>query len=74
MLKNSDNTQENCAFVLVQLLLFDNAITLYLCANRKAWQYVNLSRNSEAIFCINTLMYCHKKETRDTPATITITI
>ena len=36
MLKNSDNTQKNCTFVLVQLLLFDNAIILYLCANRKA--------------------------------------
>ena len=36
MLKNSDHTQEKCTFVLVQLLLFDNAIVLYMYANRKA--------------------------------------
>ena len=36
MLKTSDHTLEKCTFVLVQLLLFDNAIVLYMYANRKA--------------------------------------
>jgi preprotein translocase subunit SecG len=57
MLKNSDHTLEKCTFLLVQLLLFGNAIVLYN-ANRKA-------STRKAHWCIIKhhlyILWCHDK-------------